>query len=127
MYAKIIISCGYELFCDKIEASFLVRSFGCAFFVLWEEKAMNFDLHKFVSEAEEKIPETVSDSSGAVLTPGKPQTCEGNGNNDSYEICCDECDWFLACFPEYCDSSYSPTEELPMNYEYKDVDGDLPF
>jgi len=33
MYAKIIISCGYELFCDKIEASFLVRSFGCAFFV----------------------------------------------------------------------------------------------
>lgn len=100
MYAKIIISCGYELFCDKIEASFLVRSFGCAFFVLWEEKAMNFDLHKFVSEAEEKILETVSDSSGAVLTPGKPQTCEGNGSNDSYEICCDECDWFLACFPE---------------------------
>ena len=41
---------------------------------------MNFDLHKFVSEAEEKIPETVSDSSGAVLTPGKPQTCEGNGS-----------------------------------------------
>ena len=82
MYAKIIISCGYELFCDKIEASFLVRSFGCAFFVLWEEKAMNFDLHKFVSEADEKIPETVSDSSGAVLTPGKPQTCEGNGSND---------------------------------------------
>ena len=33
MYAKIIISCGYELFCDKIEASFLVRSFGYAFFV----------------------------------------------------------------------------------------------
>ena len=127
MYAKIIISCGYELFCDKIEASFLVRSFGCAFFVLWEEKAMNFDLHKFVSEAEVKIPETVSDSSGAVLTPGKPQTCEGNGSNDAYEICCDECVWFLACFPEYCDSSYSPTEELPMNYEYKDVDSDLPF
>ena len=81
---------------------------------------MNFNLHKFVSEAEEKIPETVSDSSGAVLTPGKPQTCEGNGSND-------ECDWFLACFPEYCDLSYSPTEELPMNHEYKYVDGDLPF
>ena len=88
---------------------------------------MNFHLHKFVSEAEEKIPETVSDSSGAVLTPGKPQTCEGNGSNDAYEICCDECDWFLACFPEYCDLSYSPTEELPMNHEYKYVDGDLPF
>jgi len=49
-----------------------MRSFGCAFFVLWEEKAMIFDLHKFVSEAEEKTPETVSDSSGAILTPGKP-------------------------------------------------------
>lgn len=38
MYAKIIISCGYELFCDKIEASFLVRSFGCAFFVFMAAK-----------------------------------------------------------------------------------------
>jgi len=42
MYAKIIISCGYELFCDKIEASFLVRSFGCAFFVFMGGKGNEF-------------------------------------------------------------------------------------
>ena len=88
---------------------------------------MNFDLKKFVSEAEEPIPETALDSSGAVLTPGKPKTCEGNGSHSGYEICCDECNWFLACFPEYCDSSYSPPEEQPMSFECKDVDGDLLF
>lgn len=88
---------------------------------------MDFDLNKFISKAEEQIPETVLDSSGAVLTPGKPKTCEGNGSHEGYEICCDECNWFLACFPEYCDSSYSPPEVQTIYYEYKKIDGDLPF
>lgn len=24
-----------------------------------------------------------------------------NGEHDGFEICCDECDFYLACFPEY--------------------------
>lgn len=51
---------------------------------------MNFDLLRFVSESEEKIPDSFSDSSGAVLTHGNSKTCEGNGNHEGYEICCDE-------------------------------------
>lgn len=88
---------------------------------------MNFALFRFVSESEEKIPDTFSDSSGAVLTPGNPKTCEGNGNHEGYEICCDECSWFLAYFPEYCDSSYSPPDDQTVYCKYKDIGGDLPF
>ena len=34
------------------------------------------------------------------LTPGKPDICLGNGE-DGFECCCDECDYFLLCFPEF--------------------------
>lgn len=88
---------------------------------------MQFDLKKFVSESEEKLPETFPDDSGAVLTPGRPQTCEGNGKDERFEICCDECNWFLACFPEYCDSNYSPPEELTPKIKYTEFDGEMPY
>lgn len=39
--------------------------------------------------------------SGAIILPGCPERCEGNGKNPKYEICCDECDYYLECFPEY--------------------------
>ena len=26
--------------------------------------------------------------------------CQGNGEHPDYEICCDNCNWYLACFPE---------------------------
>lgn len=35
------------------------------------------------------------------LTPGKPDECQGNGQHPDYECCCDNCDYYLACFPEW--------------------------
>ena len=54
-----------------------------------------------MSKFEEKIPEKITDITGAILTPGKPEKCQGNGEHKDFECCCDECDWFLLCFPEY--------------------------
>ena len=42
------------------------------------------------------------DATGAALCPGRPELCEGNGKHEKYECCCDECNYFLKCFPE-CD------------------------
>ena len=47
-----------------------------------------------------KIQEKVIDVTGAELTPGEPDVCLGNGKQ-GFECCCDECDYFLLCFPEY--------------------------
>lgn len=38
-------------------------------------------------------------ATGIELTPGEPDACLGNGEQ-GYECCCDECDYFLLCFPE---------------------------
>ena len=46
-----------------------------------------------------KIPKKVMDVSGVELTPGKPTVCLGNGEQ-GFEGCCDECDYYLICFPE---------------------------
>lgn len=35
------------------------------------------------------------------LMPGRRQECHGNGEHEGFECCCDECDYYLACFPEY--------------------------
>lgn len=40
------------------------------------------------------------DVTGAVLFPGYPEFCEGNGKHKGVECCCDACDFYLACFPE---------------------------
>ena len=40
------------------------------------------------------------DVSGVELTPGDPDACLGNGEQ-GFECCCDECDYFLLCFPEF--------------------------
>ena len=42
----------------------------------------------------------VIDSSGVELMPGEPAVCLGNGEQ-RFECCCDECDYFLFCFPEF--------------------------
>ena len=34
------------------------------------------------------------------ITPGKPSVCLGNGEQ-GFECCCDECDYYLLCFPEF--------------------------
>ena len=40
------------------------------------------------------------DISGAELVPGVPTVCIGNGEQ-GFECCCDECDYYLFCFPEF--------------------------
>ena len=46
------------------------------------------------------IPKKVIDITGVELTPGQPRVCLGNGKQ-GFEFCCDECDYFLLCFPEF--------------------------
>ena len=48
----------------------------------------------------EKFPKKVIDVTGVELTPGDRDACLGNGKQ-GFECCCDECDYFLLCFPEY--------------------------
>ena len=47
-----------------------------------------------------KVQKKVIDITGIELTPGKPDDCLGNGER-GVECCCDECDYFLLCFPEF--------------------------
>ena len=48
----------------------------------------------------ENIPKKVIDITGVELTPGEPTVCLGNGSQ-GFECCCDECDYFLLCFPQF--------------------------
>ena len=42
----------------------------------------------------------IIDITDVELMPGKPAACLGNGNH-GFECLCDECDYFLLCFPEF--------------------------
>ena len=46
------------------------------------------------------IPKRVIDITGVELTPGEPIVCLGNGEQ-GFECCCDECDYYLLCYPEF--------------------------
>ena len=35
------------------------------------------------------------------LMPGKPDECQGNGQHPDFECCCDECDYYMLCFPNW--------------------------
>lgn len=53
----------------------------------------------------------IIDVTGTPLTPSKNgEKCLGNGKHSDYEYCCDECDYFLFCFPEF-DIKKEKTEE----------------
>ena len=44
----------------------------------------------------------IIDVSGTPLTPSlQGKHCLGNGEHPQYECCCEECDYFLKCFPQY--------------------------
>ena len=44
----------------------------------------------------------IIDSSGTPLTPSwQGNNCLGNGEYGEYECCCDECGYYLYCFPQY--------------------------
>ena len=37
-----------------------------------------------------------------ILTPSyHGELCRHNGDNPDYKIACDECDYYLACFPDW--------------------------
>ena len=46
------------------------------------------------------IQKNITDVSGVQLTPGEPSVCLGNGEH-GFECCCDECDHYMMCFPEF--------------------------
>ena len=55
------------------------------------------ELHKTLEEQNLFDP-----SSGILLTPSyHGENCMGNGKHKGYECCCDECDYYLACFPDW--------------------------
>ncbi len=44
----------------------------------------------------------IIDVTGTPLTPSRQgRKCLGNGEHPEYECCCDECDYYLYCFPQY--------------------------
>lgn len=67
---------------------FRVRGFGCAPFYMLVGGYMS-----------KNIQEKVIDITGVELMPGEPAVCLGNGEQ-GFECCCDECDYYLLCFPE---------------------------
>ena len=46
------------------------------------------------------IQKKVIDITNVELMPGEPTVCLGNGEH-GFECCCDECDYYLLCFPEF--------------------------
>ena len=50
--------------------------------------------------SKKNIQKKVIDITGVELTPGKPAVCLGNGEQ-GFECGCDECDFYLLCFPEF--------------------------
>ena len=95
-----------RLFGDNWSLRFSVRGFGCAPFLYADGGYMN-----------KNIQEKIIDITGIKLTPGKPAVCLGNGER-GFECCCDECDYYLFCFPEFYPKSKE--ENIPMGSYLKD-------
>lgn len=50
------------------------------------------------------------DPTGTQLTPSyHGKDCLGNGEHPGIECCCDECGYFLVCFPDYNDPNHQYT------------------
>lgn len=58
-------------------------------------------LYKASLEKQHECEDLIDPATGAVLWPGAPDKCPGNGEHPDIECCCDECDYYLECFPEY--------------------------
>ncbi len=46
------------------------------------------------------IQKKAIDVTGIEIMPGEPSICLGNGEQ-GFECFCDECDYYLFCFPEF--------------------------
>ena len=64
------------------------------------------------------IPKKVIDITGVELTPGDPNCCLGNGAQ-GFECCCDECDYYLLCFPEFDPINEEEIELPPLSKRHK--------
>ena len=62
-----------------------------------------------------KNQKRVIDVTDVELTPGEPTVCLGSGEQD-FECCCDECDYYLLCFPEL--DSKNKQENISENKVY---------
>ena len=64
------------------------------------------------------IPKKVIDITGVEVTPGEPTVCLGNGEQ-GFECCCDECDYYLLCFPKFDPKSkrINKTKIPPLYYD----------
>jgi len=49
---------------------------------------------------EQEYSKKIIDITGVELMPGKDNVCLGNGEL-GFECCCDECDCYFLCFPEF--------------------------
>lgn len=60
---------------------------------------------EFVRHYMPKEPGSLIDPTGTPLTPSfHGKDCLGNGEHIGIECCCDECDHYLTCFPDWEDS-----------------------
>lgn len=61
------------------------------------------ELEKILEEKSDvRVPKLVRDPSGVLLCPGHPKMCLGSGKfGKLFECCCDECGYYLECFPEW--------------------------
>lgn len=50
---------------------------------------------------EHKCEDLIDPCTGALLWPGVPERCPGNGEHPEYECCCDECPYYSECFPDW--------------------------
>lgn len=53
----------------------------------------------------------INDEEDCVTPSFHGVNCRHNGENPCFEIFCDECDYFLACFPEFQFPHYDPVSE----------------
>ena len=63
-----------------------------------------------------------------ILTPSyHGELCRHNGENPDYEIACDECDYYLTCFPDwqYLADKYGNSDEKSINSIKTSSDEDL--
>lgn len=63
-----------------------------------------------------------------MLTPSyHGELCRHNGDNPDYEIACDECDYYLVCFPDwqYLEEKYGDSDEKSINSIKTSSDDDL--
>lgn len=48
------------------------------------------------------MPDMIDPSTGVELRPSfHGKDCPGNGEHEGIECCCDECDHYLTCFPDW--------------------------